>query len=141
MRYRGQGHEIAVPLTGARLDPDALRAAFDARYAQLFGRTIPRLEIEALTWTLGLAEPQDLPRQAPLPPPRAPDRPMERRSIIDTATGETLEAAVFERAALPPGTRLRGPAAIVEAGTTTIVPAGFTAAVAGSGDLVLEVAA
>ena len=34
MRYRGQGHEIAVPLDGAALDPAALRAAFETTYAR-----------------------------------------------------------------------------------------------------------
>ena len=52
MRYRGQGHEVAVPLPDGMLDPAALRAAFDATYARVYGRVIPRLEIEAVTWTL-----------------------------------------------------------------------------------------
>ncbi len=54
MRYRGQGHEIAVPLDGAALKADMLRQAFEATYMQLFGRIIPNLEIEAVTWTLAL---------------------------------------------------------------------------------------
>jgi N-methylhydantoinase A len=141
MRYRGQGHEIAVPLTAARLDPQALRAAFDATYTALFGRTIPGLEIEALTWTLALAQPQDLPPREPPPARAAAPPPIGQRHIIDTATGETVRSAIYRRDALPPGARLPGPAAILEDGTTTIVPAGYTARVAAAGDLVLEGAA
>ena len=44
MRYRGQGHEVAVLLPDGALDPAALRAAFDATYARVYGRVIPRLE-------------------------------------------------------------------------------------------------
>jgi N-methylhydantoinase A len=66
MRYRGQGHEVAVPLPDGALDPAALRTAFDATYARVYGRVIPRLEVEAVTWTLSLAEPHALPaRLAP----------------------------------------------------------------------------
>ena len=67
MRYRGQGHEVAVPLPDDMLDPAALRAAFDATYARVYGRVIPRLEVEAVTWTLSLAEPHELPQRLPLP--------------------------------------------------------------------------
>jgi N-methylhydantoinase A len=64
MRYRGQGHEVAVPLP-----PDAfgaqgstyLREAFETAYRQLYGRVIPNLDIEILTWVLSLAESKPLP--------------------------------------------------------------------------------
>jgi N-methylhydantoinase A len=141
MRYRGQGHEIAVPLTGGTLDPAALRAVFDATYTRLFGRVIPGLEIEALTWTLALAEPQDLPLREPMPAVGTTAEPSGHRRMVEAATGRAVQAAIFERAALRPGDMLAGPAAIMEAGTTTIVPTGFTARVAAGGDLVIEGAA
>ena len=37
MRYRGQGHEVAVPLPEGRLDPAVLLSAFDATYARVYG--------------------------------------------------------------------------------------------------------
>ncbi|MDP1748736.1 MAG: hydantoinase/oxoprolinase family protein, partial [Reyranella sp.] len=55
MRYRGQGHEIAVPLPNSAFAADAapeLRRRFEATYETVFGRAIPKLEVEALTWTL-----------------------------------------------------------------------------------------
>ncbi len=140
MRYRGQGHEIAVPLGDAAIEPAALRQAFETTYQQLFGRIIPKLEIEAVTWTLALSEPYALPdRQgdapaAPKPPPQG------TRRMVDSASGETVDAAVYARAALAPGARLTGPAAVVEPGTTTIVPIGTTLHVATGGELIIEVA-
>ena len=138
MRYRGQGHEVAVPLPDGPLDPAALREAFDTTYARLFGRTIPRLEIEALTWTLGLAQPHALPAEVLPPDPLDAGPPSGQRRIIDTATGQTMTAAIHLRAALPVGARLSGPAAIVEDGTTTVVPSGYTAWIAAGGEIVIE---
>ncbi|MGH7155985.1 MAG: hydantoinase/oxoprolinase family protein, partial [Acetobacteraceae bacterium] len=138
MRYRGQGHEVAVPLPDGTLDPAALRAAFDATYARLYGRTIPCLEVEAVTWTLALSEFSELPRRTTALPDTRAATPSGERRITDTATGETHTAAVFMRGALKPGHWMRGPGAIVEDGTTTIIPPGFTARIAAEGEIVIE---
>jgi N-methylhydantoinase A len=137
MRYRGQGHEIAVPLP---VSPDAasLRAGFEAAYTALFGRVIPRLEVEAMTFALALAAATPLPAPVPDPPPRAAPPPAATRAVTDPATGATEPAALHERAALAPGMALQGPALIVEDGTTTVVPRGFSARVNALHQLVLE---
>src|SRR5262249_34827449 len=138
MRYRGQGHEVAVPLPEGALDPVALRAAFDATYARLYGRVIPRLEVEAVTWTLSLSEPHETPpRLAPLADAGPAARSAACR-MVDTATGEAVEAALYERAALPKGVRAEGPAVIVEDGTSTIIPGGYTARIDAAGNIVIE---
>jgi N-methylhydantoinase A len=138
MRYRGQGHEIAVPLDDAALDPSALRQAFEQTYAQLFGRIIPRLEIEAVTWTLGLSEPYALP--APDPQVLGAEPPVEERTrcMVESITGDTLKAPVYARASLAPGAALSGPAAITEPGTTTIIPTGFSARIAHGGEIIID---
>ncbi|HET8997028.1 MAG TPA: hydantoinase/oxoprolinase family protein [Acetobacteraceae bacterium] len=138
MRYRGQGHEIAVPLGDGALDPETLRAAFDATYKLLFGRVIPRLEIEALTWTLSLAQPHALPPRAADPADAGAARPTGTRRIVEPGIGAAVEAAVFTRDTLQPGATLHGPAVIVEAGTSTIVPTGFTARIAAGREIVIE---
>jgi N-methylhydantoinase A len=58
--------------------------------------------------------------------------------MVESASGETVQAAIFTRGTLPPGTALAGPAAIVEAGTTTIIPSGFTARIAHGGEIIIE---
>ena len=137
MRYRGQGHEIAVPLGSGALDPAALRAAFDATYARLFGRVIPGLAVEALTWTLALSQPFDLPVAVSLPEGGAAAEADGTCRIIDPATGRLDTAAVYQRARLRPGERLTGPAVVMEAGTSTIVPSGCSAQVDGARGLVV----
>jgi N-methylhydantoinase A len=138
MRYRGQGHEVAVPLPEGALDPAALRAAFDVTYTRVYGRVIPRLEVEAVTWTLSLAEPHELPRQLSMPPDAGPATPAGRCHMIETASGEAIDAALFVRAALPRGAGVTGPAVIVEDGTSTIVPSGYVARINAGDDIVVE---
>jgi N-methylhydantoinase A len=138
MRYRGQGHEVAVVLRPGLLDPAALRAAFDTTYARLYGRIIPRLEVEALTWTLALSQPHALPVRTAAVPAIDPGSPAGTCNIVETTSGETVRATVFLRSALQPGAVVAGPGVIVEAGTSSIVPSGFTARIEAGGMIVIE---
>jgi N-methylhydantoinase A len=138
MRYRGQGHEVAVPLPDDLLDPVALRAAFDATYTRVYGRVIPRLEVEAVTWTLSLSEPHTLPAKLASPPDAKPGPPSGMSSVIETTSGEAVDASVFVRTTLPKGARIAGPSVIVEDGTSTIVPTGYTACISAGDDIVIE---
>src|ERR1700746_249684 len=70
MRYRGQGHEIAVPLpTRSYRDKDAapLREAFENEYRRLYSRVIPGVEVEILSWVMLLSAP--VPAEVTAPPP------------------------------------------------------------------------
>lgn len=141
MRYRGQGHEIAVPLPNEPFGADAareLRQRFEATYETVFGRAIPKLEVEALTWTLSLATDRPLPQPAKPIAALAAPTPSSHREVLDPASGAREQAAIHERNALKPGMVLDGPALIVEDGTTTVVPKGFTARVNAVSQIVLE---
>lgn len=140
MRYRGQGHEIAVPLPNRpykQQDQDALRDWFETQYAAVFGRIIPGLEVEALTWTLTLATEQTLPPTAtPAPRSEAPSTKV-RRQLFDPTTEQAVDAAVYERHSLTPGVHIPGPAIIVEDETATVVPPTFSATINTPGHIVL----
>jgi N-methylhydantoinase A len=138
MRYRGQGHEVAVKLPNGKLDPAGLRAAFDTTYARVYGRVIPKLEVEAVTWTLSLAEQHELPPQSAVPSDTDAAPPAGTRRTIETTSGEAVDTSVYDRAALAPGARLPGPAVIVEDGTSTIVPSGYVARISAGDDIVIE---
>ena len=141
MRYRGQGHEIAVPLPNQPFAADAapdLRRRFEATYETVFGRAIPKLEVEALTWTLSIATDRPLPKPAGAPAKAAHRRPAAIARCWTRPPAGTTTAALHERSALAPGMSLDGPALIVEDGTTTVVPQGFSARINALGQIVLE---
>ena len=141
MRYVGQRHEIMVPLPDGRLDaadPATLRAGFEATYARQFARTIPKLTIEALSWSV-LVEAYVAPAQ---PAPAVAARPYsgarEMRRVVFPGATEPVEVTVVHREALAPGDQVEGPAVVVEKDTSTVVPATFTVTVNGAGHLVLQ---
>ena len=149
MRYVGQGHEIAVTLENRTLDAaDAarLREAFEAAYAALFVRPIPGAAIEVLSWsvllTTGASMPPALsrppPGQPPGQPPEPPPEPIGTRPVFDGRAGRAVPVPVYDRAALRGGTRVHGPAMIVEDETSTFVSARFDVHVDGAGSLVME---
>ena len=141
MRYRGQGHEITVTLPTRPYTQDdvaLLRKGFETAYAALFSRIIPKLEVEGLTWSLALSTSRELPKPVAAPPPLAAPPPAAARRLLDPATGEGDDAALYERAVLAPGMSVSGPALIVEDGTTTIVPRGFSARINALSQIVLE---
>ncbi|TBR27077.1 MAG: hydantoinase/oxoprolinase family protein, partial [Reyranella sp.] len=141
MRYRGQGHEIAVPLPNQPFSADAagdLRRRFEATYEQVFGRAIPKLEVEALTWTLSIGTDRPLPSPAKPVTKRAAPTPTSHRDVFDPASGLLERAALHERRLLESGMAFDGPALIVEDGTTTVVPNGFIAHINEVGQIVLE---
>ncbi|HKW52518.1 MAG TPA: hydantoinase/oxoprolinase family protein, partial [Stellaceae bacterium] len=136
MRYRGQGHEIAVPLPvrayGAG-DGAVLLAAFEDAYRRLYSRTIPGVEVEILSWVVVLSAPAPAFAQAAQAERAHEPSPKSRRSIYDPATGEAIEVAIYWRAELAPGARIAGPAVIAEDETSTVVSRLFDARLDGFG--------
>jgi N-methylhydantoinase A len=127
MRYVGQGHEVEVELPLRALAADdarTLRAAFDRVYEERYGRTIPGMDVEVLTFALSLAAP---PAAAPPPePPReaAVAAPRGERALFDLGRAEFGPAPVYSREVLG-ATPVAGPVVVVEDQTTTVVPRGF----------------
>jgi N-methylhydantoinase A len=141
MRYRGQGHEISVTLPirpYEAADITFFEEAFDSEYRTLYSRTIPKLEVEVLTWTLSLATAQPLPAVSPEPQERYQADAESHRALFDADLGKDVEAAIVQRTALRPGGAISGPAVIVEDETSTVVTAGFTATINTLGQIVLS---
>ena len=131
MRYRGQGHEIAVQLP-ARIyradDAALLHAAFEDEYRRLYSRVIPGVEVEVLSWVMLLSAPRPVESEtvAPHPEPHTPE-PARSRPVFDPETGEFIDVAIHERRDLRPGALIPGPAVIVEDETSTVVSRLFDA--------------
>jgi len=141
MRYVGQGHEISVPLPAGRLtaaDADGIRAAFEAEYVHLYGRTIPGQEPEILSWTLTVAAPiATAAAPAAAAGSVAAPKPIASRSVFDPARRDSVDYAIYARDDLVPGSAVSGPALIVEDQTTTVVTSTFDVTVNPLGYLML----
>jgi N-methylhydantoinase A len=130
MRYRGQGHEIAVTLpvrSYAALDRTVFTELFEEAYRRLYSRSIPGVEVEVLSWVLALSAPAEGRLAAALPEQPIDPKPRSRRGVFDPGTGELLDVPVYWRPELAPGARIKGPAVIAEDETSTIVSADFDA--------------
>jgi N-methylhydantoinase A len=141
MRYLGQGFEIAVVLDAdlGTVGPGRLREQFEAAYERLYGRLIPGLDVEILSWTLNLSEStkaRRLPEDRVSPVRRAAAE--GRRPLFDVIVAGNVDAGYYERANLQPGDFLDGPALVTEPQTTVVVGSGYRATVSERGTLVIE---
>jgi N-methylhydantoinase A len=138
MRYVGQAYELAVPIP-APLTPAALpevSVAFHAVHERVYGYSRAGQPVEFVNFRAVHTFPLPRPRLAP--PIRA------TASLADARVGERhahlapegfVLAPVFDRARLPAGARLRGPAIVEQPDTTTVIPPAWTALVEPSGNL------
>ena len=137
MRYRGQGHEIAVELPVREFttaDRSAIATLFEDAYRALYSRPIPGVEIEILSWVVAVSAPaQGELAVAPSPSkggfetrPYKP-QPRSRRPVFEPQTGEFADVPIFWRGDLTPGARISGPAVIAENDTSTVVSRQFDA--------------
>ncbi|HEX2153237.1 MAG TPA: hydantoinase/oxoprolinase family protein [Acidimicrobiia bacterium] len=132
MRYRGQSHEITVPVG----EGEALASAagtFHRLHADINGFARPGDPVEAVTVRV-VAEGRPLLTWDDLPRSRAgPLPPSHRRSMV--MGGEEVESEVWWRPELPAGAEVRGPAVITEEVGTTVLRPGDRAVVASDGAL------
>ncbi|MDA1099825.1 MAG: hydantoinase/oxoprolinase family protein [Proteobacteria bacterium] len=141
MRYIGQGHEIVVEVPARALtdaDGAALKEAFDRAYEALFGRVIPSMEVEILTWALSVATIQPSPPVLAAVATKAAAPARGERRLFDAARTDYVVAPVYQRDDLSPGMAISGPALIVEAQTTTVVTARFEARINGAGHIEIQ---
>jgi N-methylhydantoinase A len=132
MRYKGQGHEIEVPLPDRPLveaDPPRLRSAYEDRYRSLFQRSVPGMTIEIMNWGLTISS---VPRKIirlPAPVRRRKIEPRRYRRVCLGLNKKLADIPIYVRSELAPGEWLNGPALIVEGQTTTVVGPSFDAVI------------
>ena len=153
MRYVGQGHEIGVELPAAVVQgrenaATDLREAFDRGYEAVYGRTIPGLDVEVLSWTLVISAPAQTSAPtgpltgsatpAALSPNNSHPEPSHRADLFAGGVDGHVSAAVHQRPDLDEGSAVPGPALIAETQTTTVVPDGWEARVLKGGHLLVD---
>ncbi|HSA80195.1 MAG TPA: hydantoinase/oxoprolinase family protein, partial [Geminicoccaceae bacterium] len=141
LRYFGQNFELAVPFEMGDLpDAAAVRQRFFAAHEAAYGYYTPHDQVEVVNFRLTArgrlyrAPPQEL-LAASAPSPEA----IERRAVW-FATDRATATPVYERAALQPGQRLRGPAVIEQLDATTLLFPGDVTTVDAAANLLIELA-
>jgi N-methylhydantoinase A len=130
MRYRGQGHEIAVVLPVRDFtasDKPIIADLFEKAYRRLYSRSIPGAEIEILSWVVSVAAPAEGRLADANQETVSEPKPQSRRKVFDPDSGEFSDVPVYWRGDLAPGARIKGPAVIAEDETSTIVSLRFDA--------------
>jgi N-methylhydantoinase A len=139
MRYAGQAWEVNLKVPAPAPEGAALRQAFDAAYAAIYGHHgAADEEIQLVRVRLSAFGVIDRPRLRSLPDHQDVSRAATRRVYFD---GAWHASAVWDRARLGAGARIAGPAIVEEFGATTVVPPGWAGTVDRSGNLVLAAAA
>ncbi|MFS8198190.1 hydantoinase/oxoprolinase family protein [Streptomyces sp. CWNU-52B] len=113
MRYLGQGSEIEVTLPPGDLGPsdaDSIRAAFETAYRDVFGRGLPG-QVEVVSWRLSMRLPTP---EVPLSTTPTGDEPLRGVRRVHFPGHGPLDAVVWDRYALRPGTQIQGPAVFEE---------------------------
>jgi N-methylhydantoinase A len=130
MRYRGQGHEIAVTLPVRDFttkDVTVITELFEEGYRRLYSRPIPGVEIEILSWVLSLSAPSEGALAVASDLNAAEPKAQSRRQVFDPDSGAFMDVPIYARADLAPGARIKGPAVIVEDDTSTVISPMFDA--------------
>ncbi|MCZ7569769.1 MAG: hydantoinase/oxoprolinase family protein [Ardenticatenaceae bacterium] len=134
IRYHGQGFDVKILLPDGALGEDSvaeIRRRFEERYRELYGRTIPGVEFEAVNWRVIVQGPKpDLSIAPSVAEGASVDaaRKSARQAYFAEAGG-FVETPVFDRYRLAPGAILTGPAIVEEHEATTIIGPGASATI------------
>jgi N-methylhydantoinase A len=138
MRYVGQAYELEVPIAApvAAARVPAIVGAFHAAHERVYGYARAQQPVEFVNFRAVHTYPLPRPAVRPAAPPAGAvedARLGERRAYFPPDGFATT--AVYERARLPVGGRVAGPAIVEQTDTTTVIPPGYAARVDSAGAL------
>ena len=139
-RLFGQSWETPfVQVPDGPIDVADLVERFHETYERRYGNRFPYIPVQGVSYRVELQVPSEKAELAPLGTSgdTPPGRPVEIRHFADGS----LAALEYDRAALPAGARIVGPAVIREGLATTFVVPGQAAEVGRLGELSIEVTA
>ena len=146
LRYRGQEHTIAIPVTQAHdlaTDTAATIERFHAQHDSRYGHAAPDQSIEIVNLRLVVTVPRmedAILRWLAAPwQPEAPVPEQSRPVVFDDPQNPDT-ARILWRPALAAGTEIVGPAVIEEPNSTTLLPPGDRAIIDARGNKVITLA-
>lgn len=143
-RYVGQGYELRVPVPGGRLTDESMARFWDdfnRLHKEEYGHFFPGNPIELVN--IRVVAHGRLPKMPEVPPPAGGSIEEARLDVspvyFDTGGLRAYDTPFYERARLPVGARLDGPAVLLQTDSTAVVPPGASVEVLASGDLLIRV--
>lgn len=125
MRYHRQGFEVKVPIPAGQLTNNLLsemRDGFEDRYQQLYGRTVPNVELEVLNWRVIVEGPRpELNIAANHMDAKSGEARKGVRPAYFPEAGGFVETPVFDRYGLSEGSIIVGPAIVEERESTVVI--------------------
>ncbi|MBI2880996.1 MAG: hydantoinase/oxoprolinase family protein [Candidatus Tectomicrobia bacterium] len=124
MRYKGQGHEVAVLLPPGVWTEDQreeIRRAFHQTYEKIYHRANPDVDVETVNWRLRVAGP---PPPGARPPARSRTSPRSRkgtRPVYFSERNGFIDCPVYDRYSLGSDFSCEGPLIIEERESTVVV--------------------
>ncbi len=146
LRYRGQEHTIAVPVTHPDHlagDSECTRQRFDEQHDRRYGHAAPDQSIEIVNLRLTVTVPRlDDVIARWLSQPVTPDEamPEQCREVVLDDPARPERARILWRPALAAGAEIAGPAVIEEPNSTTLIGRGDRAVVTESGHILVTLA-
>jgi len=139
MRYKGQSHELTIPIDRLPLTDNRLQITdrFHAAHHTRYGYQQPDAPVEIVTIRLTA--------MAPVTPPPLPQYPLAESDAAQALVGEKevwfqqqpVVTRLYERVKLQPGNQFTGPAVVFQYDTTIVVPPEWNTAVDSTGNLLL----
>jgi N-methylhydantoinase A len=137
-RYVGQEYTVTIPVdVGVDFDgdPPPLRTRFDEAYLARFGHSNPDENLEIVNLRLTAVASTLRPVDVEIGTDGQPEPTGHERTRFGA---QPLDTPVWHRPSLPAGRQLAGPAIVLEAACTTLVPPGWRADVTSAGHLLMR---
>jgi N-methylhydantoinase A len=143
-RYVGQGYELRVDIADGPIDVTAIRRTFDqfnsvheAEYGHFFAES--PIEIVNVRLT-GVAPTPTIRKVSVKEGGTLGEALLKKAHTFFRRAGrlERMETSFYRRELLPVGSRVEGPAIVLQTDSTTVVPPGWAIAADGSGNLIMK---
>ena len=140
MRYRGQEHTVKVPILACDFANglDSLRRRLDTLHEKAYALSLPDSEAEIVNLQVSILGITRKPALKRIAATSRESAVKGRRKVTIRDYGADIDAAVFDRSKLAPGSTLQGPAIIEEWTSTTLVLPDLRANVDEFGNLIIR---
>lgn len=140
MRYLRQNHELNVPVR-ARAAAAQLERDFHAQHRRVFGHSSPGERTQVVAARLGLRIPVPRPQlaRALATAGSLADARKAPRPVYFAEAGGFVDCPIYERARLPIGVTVTGPAIVEQLDATTVIEPGQRFQADALGNLVIEI--